>query len=61
MTELALESMWSMMPVHIHGCHMEVYSYFEVPEGHAVCHFMDKVDETRHVRMRGDQAVLSPE
>ena len=35
--------------------------YFEVPEEHAVCHFMGEVDETRHVWMKGEQAVLSPE
>ena len=40
---------------------MEAYFYFEVPEEHAVCHFMGEVDETRHVWMKGDQAVLSPE
>jgi len=26
-----------------------------------VCHFMGEPQETRHVWMRGDQAVLSPE
>ena len=40
-----------------------VYHYedFEVPEDQAVCHFMGEVNETRHIWMRGDQAVLSPE
>lgn len=32
-----------------------------IPEEHAICHFMGEVDETRHVWMKGDQAVLSPE
>ena len=40
---------------------MEAYFYFEVPDEHAVCHFMGEVDETRHIWMKGDQAVLSPE
>ncbi len=35
--------------------------YFEVPEDQAVCHFMGEPSETRHIWMKGDQAVLSPE
>ena len=38
-----------------------LYFYFEVPEEHAVCHFMGEIEETRHLWMRGEQAVLSPE
>ena len=45
----------------LHSRRMEAYFYFEVPEEHAVCHFMGEVDETRHVWMKGEQAVLSPE
>lgn len=40
---------------------VEAYFYFEVPEEHAVCHLMGEVDETRHIWMKNDQAVLSPE
>ena len=61
MTELAPGSVWNTMPAHVHSRRMEAYFYFEVPEDQAVCHFMGEVDETRHVWMKGDQAVLSPE
>ena len=61
MTELLPGSVWNTMPAHVHSRRMEAYFYFEVPEEHAVCHFMGEVDETRHLWMRGDQAVLSPE
>ena len=61
MTELAPGSVWNTMPAHVHSRRMEAYFYFEVPEDHAVCHFMGEVDETRHIWMKGDQAVLSPE
>ena len=61
MTELAPGSVWNTMPAHVHSRRMGAYFYFEVPEEHAVCHFMGEVDETRHVWMKGDQAVLSPE
>ena len=49
MTELAPGSVWNTMPAHVHSRRMEAYFYFEVPEEHDVCHFMNEVDETRHV------------
>ena len=61
MTELAPGSVWNTMPAHVHSRRMEAYFYFDIPEDQAICHFMGEVDETRHIWMRGDQAVLSPE
>lgn len=61
MTELAVGSVWNTMPAHTHSRRMEAYFYFEVPEGEAVCHFMGEPEETRHIWMKGDQAVISPE
>ena len=61
MTELKPGSVWNTMPAHVHSRRMEAYFYFEIPEDQAICHFMGEVDETRHVWMKGDQAVLSPE
>lgn len=61
MTELAPGSVWNTMPAHVHSRRMEAYFYFEVPEDQAVCHFMGEVEETRHIWMKGNQAVLSPE
>jgi 4-deoxy-L-threo-5-hexosulose-uronate ketol-isomerase len=61
MTELAVGSVWNTMPAHVHSRRMEAYFYFELPESDAVCHFMGQPDETRHLWMHGEQAVLSPE
>jgi 4-deoxy-L-threo-5-hexosulose-uronate ketol-isomerase len=61
MTELAPGSVWNTMPAHVHSRRMEAYFYFELPEDQAVCHLMGEPQETRHIWMRGEQAVLSPE
>jgi len=60
MTELKSGSVWNTMPAHTHSRRMETYFYFEVPEGQAVCHFMGTRDETRHLWMANEQAVISP-
>ncbi|MDT0630907.1 5-dehydro-4-deoxy-D-glucuronate isomerase [Rubrivirga sp. S365] len=60
MTELASGSVWNTMPAHTHDRRMEVYFYFDVAEGQAVCHFMGPPDETRHLWVHDQQAVISP-
>lgn len=60
MTELVEGSAWNTLPSHTHERRMEVYMYFELPEQEAVIHLMGKPDETRHIIMHNEQAVISP-
>lgn len=60
MTEIKEGSVWNTMPPHTHSRRMEAYFYFKVPEGQSVCHFMGQPQETRHIFMGDEQAVISP-
>ncbi len=60
LTQLAEGSVWNTMPSHTHERRMEVYTYFEIPEGEAVIHLMGQPKETRHLVMKNFDAVISP-
>jgi 4-deoxy-L-threo-5-hexosulose-uronate ketol-isomerase len=60
MTHLEPGSVWNSMPCHTHDRRMEVYLYFEIPEDALLMHFMGEPNETRHLIMRNEEAVISP-
>ena len=60
LTELESGSVWNTMPAHTHERRMEIYTYFEIPEGNVVFHFMGQGQETRHIVMNNFDAVISP-
>ena len=60
MTALEPGSVWNTMPCHTHERRMEIYMYFEVPENNVVFHMMGEGQETRHIVMKNEEAVIRP-
>ncbi|WP_071130739.1 5-dehydro-4-deoxy-D-glucuronate isomerase [Enterococcus timonensis] len=54
-------SSWNTMPCHTHERRMEAYVYFDfATDDTRVFHMMGKPDETKHLVLSEDQAIISP-
>ncbi len=60
LTELEEGSTWNTMPVHTHQRRSEVYMYFNLAQNAVLFHLLGEPNETRHIVVRNQQAVLSP-
>lgn len=60
MTVLDEGNVWNTMPAHTHERRMEVYMYFEVPKDNVIFYLMGEPNETRHIVMHNEEAVISP-
>jgi 4-deoxy-L-threo-5-hexosulose-uronate ketol-isomerase len=60
LTQLEPGSVWNTWPPHTHQRRSEVYMYFGLDENGAVIHLMGQPEETRHLLVRNQQAIIAP-
>ena len=60
LTQLDPGSVWNTMPAHTHERRMEIYLYFSIPKDNIVFHMMGEGNQTRHIVMQNEQAVINP-
>ncbi len=60
LTTLKPGNTWNTMPSHVHDRRCEAYLYFDMKPDTRVFHLMGEPQETRHLVVANDQAIISP-
>lgn len=59
-TALHPGNMWNTLPAHTHDRRTECYLYFGMPDDARVVHILGEPEETRHLVVANEQAVIAP-
>lgn len=60
LTVLQPGNIWNTMPAHTHLRRSEAYFYFDMAPDTNIVHLMGEPQETRHLIVRNNQAIVSP-